>query len=40
MKVNTLSFGLVNGVSPGEHSALLDMGVLGLVSLSDVKEIF
>ena len=40
IKVNTLSFGLVNGVSPGEHSALLDMGELGLVSLSDVKEIF
>jgi len=40
IKVNTLSFGSVNSVSPGENSALLEMGELGLVSLSDVKQIF
>lgn len=40
VKVNTLSLGLVNSVTPGENSALLDMGELGLVNLSDVKRVF
>ncbi|MBP6058472.1 MAG: flagellar hook assembly protein FlgD [Nitrosomonas sp.] len=40
VKVNTLSLGLVNSVTPGENSALLDMGKLGLVNLSDVKRVF
>ena len=40
VKVNTLSLGLVNSVSPGENGALLDMGELGIVSLSDVKQVF
>ncbi|PXX12392.1 flagellar basal-body rod modification protein FlgD [Nitrosomonas ureae] len=41
VKVNTLSFGTVNSVSHGEQGTFLDMGnVLGLVSLSDVKQVF
>lgn len=40
IKVNTLSLGLVNSVSPNENGALLDMGELGFVSLSDVKQVF
>lgn len=40
IKVNTLSLGLVNSVSPTENGALLDMGELGIVSLSDVKQVF
>lgn len=40
VKVNTLSLGLVNSVTPGENSALLDMGELGLVNLSNVKRVF
>ncbi len=40
IKVNTLSLGLVKSVSSGENSALLDMGELGLVNLSDVKRTF
>lgn len=40
IKVNTLSLGSVNSVSHGEQGTLLDMGKLGLVSLSDVKQVF
>lgn len=41
VKVDTLSFGLVQSVTPGENDTLLDMGdVLGMVSLSDVKQVF
>ena len=40
IKANTLSLGLVNSVSSGENSALLDMGELGLVNISDVKRVF
>ncbi|WP_297324826.1 flagellar hook assembly protein FlgD [Nitrosomonas sp.] len=40
IKANTLSLGLVNSVSSGENGALLDMGELGLVSMSDVKRVF
>ncbi|SFE26239.1 flagellar hook assembly protein FlgD [Nitrosomonas sp. Nm166] len=40
IKVNTLSLGVVNSVSPGENGALLDMGKLGIVSLSDIKQVF
>lgn len=40
IKANTLSLGLVNSVSPGENGALLDMGELGIVSLSDIKQVF
>ncbi|MCH9639814.1 MAG: flagellar hook assembly protein FlgD [Betaproteobacteria bacterium] len=35
-----LALGSVNSVSPGEHDAVLDMGKLGLVGFSDVKQIF
>lgn len=40
IKVNTLSLGKVSSVSHGEQGTLLDMGKLGLVSLSDVKQVF
>ncbi|MBY0475033.1 MAG: flagellar hook assembly protein FlgD [Nitrosomonas sp.] len=41
VKVNTLSFGTVNSVSHGELGTHLDMGnKLGLVSLSDIKQVF
>jgi len=40
IKVNTLSFGQVNSVTLGEQGTLLDMGELGLVSLSNVKQVF
>jgi flagellar basal-body rod modification protein FlgD len=37
---STLALGSVNSVSPGEHDAVLDMGRLGFVGFSDVKQIF
>ena len=40
INVNTLSFGKINSVSHGEQGTLLDMDKLGLVSLSDVKQVF
>ncbi|NBQ67951.1 MAG: flagellar hook assembly protein FlgD [Nitrosomonadaceae bacterium] len=41
IKVDTLSFGKVNSVMPGEGGAHLDMGdKLGLVGLSDIKQVF
>jgi len=40
IKINTLSFGSVNSVSHGEQGTLLDMGELGLVGLSNVKQVF
>lgn len=40
VKVDTLSFGTVNSVSHGELGTHLDMGKLGLVSLSDIKQVF
>ncbi|MBX9917225.1 MAG: flagellar hook assembly protein FlgD [Nitrosomonas sp.] len=41
IKVDTLSFGKVNSVMPGEGGANLDMGdKLGLVGLSDIKQVF
>ena len=40
IKVNTLSLGSVNSISHGEQGTLLDMGKLGLVSLSDIKQVF
>lgn len=40
IKVNTLSLGSVSSVSHGEQGTLLDMGKLGLVSLSDIKQVF
>ncbi|MCP5244662.1 MAG: flagellar hook assembly protein FlgD [Burkholderiales bacterium] len=38
--VNQLALGLVKSVSPGEHDAVLDMGNLGLVGMTDIKQIF
>ncbi|SER12099.1 flagellar basal-body rod modification protein FlgD [Nitrosomonas sp. Nm51] len=35
-----LALGQVSGVSPGEHDAILDMGELGLVGMTDIKQIF
>ena len=40
IKVTALSLGSVKSVSPGEGGALLDMGKLGIVNLSDVKRVF
>lgn len=40
VKANTLSLGLVNSVTPNEKNALLDIGKLGLVNLSDIKQVF
>ncbi|MDP1933713.1 MAG: flagellar hook assembly protein FlgD [Nitrosomonas sp.] len=40
IKVNTLALGSVNSISHGEQGTLLDMGKLGLVSLSDIKQVF
>jgi flagellar basal-body rod modification protein FlgD len=40
IKVNTLALGSVNSISNGEQGTLLDMGKLGLVSLSDIKQVF
>jgi len=36
---STLSFGRVNSVSPGRQGVLLDVGGLGVIALSDVKQI-
>ncbi len=35
-----LALGQVEGVSPGENDAVLDMGTLGLVTMADIKQIF
>lgn len=35
----TLSFGRVNSVSPGRKGAVLDVGGLGVIGLSEVKQI-
>lgn len=41
VKVDTLSFGVVKSVTPGAGDTHLDMGdKLGLISLSDVKQVF
>lgn len=40
IEVKTLSLGSVNSISHGEQGTLLDMGKLGLVSLSDIKQVF
>lgn len=40
IKVNTLALGSVDSISHGEQGTLLDMGKLGLVSLSDIKQVF
>ncbi len=40
VKANTLSLGLVNSVTPNEKNALLDIDKLGLVNLSDIKQVF
>ena len=40
IKVDTLALGVVKSVSASEKGALLDMGDLGLVNLSDVKRVF
>lgn len=40
IKANTLSLGLVNSVTPNEKSALLDIDKIGLVNLSDIKQVF
>ena len=41
VKVDTLSFGRVQSVTPGVNDTLLDMGdELGMVSLSNVKQVF
>lgn len=41
VKVDTLSFGVVKSVTPGEGDTHLDMGdKLGLISLSNVKQVF
>ncbi len=37
---STLALGSVSSVSPGEHDAVLDMGRLGFIGFSDVKQIF
>lgn len=36
----TLALGTVKSVSPGEQGAVLDVGELGIVSMSDIKQIF
>tara|TARA_R110002073_G_scaffold56029_5_gene143052 strand:- start:3618 stop:4289 length:672 start_codon:yes stop_codon:yes gene_type:complete len=38
--VSTLAFGSVSSVSPGTQGTALDIGKLGLVSLTDIKQIF
>ncbi|MDH5480692.1 MAG: flagellar hook assembly protein FlgD [Nitrosomonas sp.] len=40
IKVNPLALGTVGSVTPGEHDAVLDMGRLGLVGFTDIKQIF
>lgn len=40
IKVDTLALGVVKSVSASEKGALLDMGDLGLVNLTDVKRVF
>ncbi len=40
IKADPLTLGQVNSVSPGKHGAILDMGKLGLVSMTDIKQIF
>lgn len=36
----TLALGTVNSVSPNEKGAVLDMGELGLIGMSEIKQIF
>jgi len=38
--VNPLALGAVSSVSPGDKGAVLDIGELGIVSMSDIKQIF
>ncbi len=40
IKVTHLALGPVKSVSPSENGALLDMGKLGIVNLSDIKQVF
>ncbi|GKS68508.1 flagellar basal-body rod modification protein FlgD [Nitrosomonas sp. PY1] len=40
IKANALSLGTVNSVTPNEKGALLDIDKIGLVSLSDIKQVF
>lgn len=40
VKVTQLALGAVKSVSPAEDGALLDMGKLGIVGLSDIKQVF
>ena len=37
--VSTLSFGMVSGVAPGSGGTKLDVGKLGMFSMSDVKQV-
>jgi flagellar basal-body rod modification protein FlgD len=37
--VNTLSFGMVEGIAPGSGGAKLDVGKLGMFNLADVKQV-
>lgn len=37
---NTLAKGAVGSVSPGDKGAVLDIGELGIFSMSDIKQIF
>jgi flagellar basal-body rod modification protein FlgD len=37
--ISTLSFGMVAGVSPGSGGTKLDVGKLGMFSLSDIKQV-
>ncbi|MEO6421420.1 MAG: FLgD tudor-like domain-containing protein, partial [Candidatus Nitrotoga sp.] len=36
---NTLTFGMVNAVTPGANGATLDVGRVGSVAMSAVKQI-
>ena len=38
--VNPLALGAVSSVSPGDKGAVLEIGELGIVSMSDIKQIF
>ena len=40
VKVSQLALGAVKSVSPADEGALLDMGKLGIVGLSDIKQVF
>ncbi len=40
ISVSALTLGTVNSVSPDEKGAILDMGELGFVGMSDIKQIF